>query len=180
MRRLWWLLLFLPLLLASPARVDGNSMNPTLRTGQPLLLARYPHWLYSAGLVPLPYQRGDLVVFKAPVDSGYAWQSLNILGLEWRYRPYNIKRVIGLPGDTVSLRGGAVWLNGRRLAEPYASGDAAQDAPPAHVPASKLYVLGDNRQLGESVDSRFYGVVSASDVAGTANLSLWPLGRAAH
>lgn len=162
---------------ATLARVDGNSMNPTLHTGQPLLLNKVPRWLHAAGLTALPYQRGDLVIFKAPADSEYAWQSVTWLGREWRHRPYNIKRVVGLPGDTVAVNDGAVWLNGKRLQEPYASGDAAQNEAPVTVPPESVYVLGDNRQLGESVDSRFYGVVKAQDIAGAANVSLWPVGK---
>lgn len=159
------------------ARVDGNSMNPTLHTGQPLLLVKVPRWLHAAGLMRFPYQRGDLIIFKAPADSEYAWQSSTFLGRDFKHRPYNIKRVIGLPGDTVALNDGAVWLNGQRLPEPYASGDAAQNESPVTVPPESVYVLGDNRQLGESVDSRFYGVIKAKDIAGTANVSLWPMGK---
>lgn len=148
------------------ARVDGNSMNPTLHTGQPLWLQKFPRWLHAWGLTGQPYTRGDLVVFKAPAESEYAWETLSVLGREWRHRPYNIKRVIGLAGDTVMINDGRVWLNGQRLDEPYVSGDATQNEAPVTVPAGRVYVLGDNRQLGESVDSRFYGPVKLSDVAG--------------
>lgn len=148
------------------ARVDGSSMQPTLHTGQPLWLEKYPRWLHAWGLMAQPYRRGDLVVFKAPPESEYAWETVSVLGHDFRHRPYNIKRVIGLSGDRVAVNDGSVWLNGKRLAEPYVSGDAAQNEPPVTVPAGSVYVLGDNRQLGESVDSRFYGPVKLRDVAG--------------
>ena len=157
------------------ARVDGNSMNPTLHTGQVMLLLKYPRWGHTWGLTTLPYRRGDVVIFKAPPGSEYAWETLDVLG-RWsvRHRPYNIKRVVGLPGDVVELRGGRLQVNGQTVADAHASGSAAQDEAPISVPPNTLYVLGDNRLLAESVDSRFYGPVSLNDVAGTANLSLWP------
>jgi len=157
------------------ARVDGNSMNPTLHTGQVMLLLKYPRWGHAWGLTALPYRRGDVVIFKAPPQSEYAWETLDVLG-RWsvRHRPYNIKRVVGLPGDVVELRQGQLQVNGQAVADAHASGSAAQDEAPVSVPPNTLYVLGDNRLLAESVDSRFYGPVSVSDVAGTANLSLWP------
>lgn len=157
------------------ARVDGNSMNPTLQTGQAMLLLKYPRWGYAWHLTGLPYRRGDIVIFKAPPESEYAWETLSILGV-WgvRHRSYNIKRVVGVPGDTVEIRGGQLFVNGRKVAEPYVSGEAAQDEPSSRVPPNTLYVMGDNRQLAESVDSRFYGPISVRDVAGTADIRLWP------
>ena len=179
-RRLWrevllplfalWLLSTFGLTIA---RVDGNSMNPTLQTGQVMLLLKYPRWGYAWGLTELPYRRGDVVIFKAPPDSEYAWET--VWGV--RHRPYNIKRVVGLPGDVVEIGGGQLRVNGKTVAEAYASGNAAQDEAPVTVPPNTLYVLGDNRLLAESVDSRFYGPVNVRDVAGTANIRLWPPGR---
>ena len=171
------LLWFLSTFGLTVARVDGSSMGPTLQTGQVMLLLKYPRWAQAWHLSGLPYRRGDVVIFKAPPDSEYAWEMLNILGLSLRHRPYNIKRVAGLPGDTVEIRSGQLWVNGQAVADPHASGDAAQDEPPRTVPPNTLYVLGDNRVLAESVDSRFYGPVSVKDVAGTANIRLWPPGR---
>ena len=153
------------------ARVDGNSMNPTLHSGDVALLLKYPRWLRAWGLNGLISgdgypRRGDIVVFRAPASSEYAFSQ----GLFGRYRPYNIKRVIGLPGDTVSVAGGQVRVNGRALSEAYASADTPNDEAPIHVPPGSVYVLGDNRSVGESVDSRYYGPVALSDVAGPANL----------
>ena len=63
-------------------------------------------------------------------------------------------------------------MNGQVLPEPYASGDTPSDEAPVKVPAGSVFVMGDNRILGESVDSRYYGPVALSDVAGPANLHL--------
>lgn len=187
MTRVWrtrfWKEAVLPLLLLwvlstfglTIARVDGDSMNPGLHTSQIMLLLKYPRWAYAWHLGGLPYRRGDVVIFKAPPQSEYAWETLDV-PRRWslRHRPYNIKRVVGLPGDMVEISGGQLRVNGQALADPHASGPAAQDEPPVLVLPNTLYVLGDNRLLAESVDSRFYGPVSVSDVAGTANISVWP------
>lgn len=151
------------------ARVDGNSMNPTLHSGDLALLLKYPRWLRAWGLWDGYPRRGDIVIFKAPADSEYAYGA-GPLGLS--LRPYNIKRVVGLPGETVSIHDSRVWIGGHALAEPYTSGGTPQDQPPVRVPAGSVYLLGDNRIIGESVDSRYYGPVRLSDVAGPANLHL--------
>lgn len=177
-RRAWrrWVLgALLPVYLlttfgATLARVDGDSMRETLRGGDVLVLLKYPRWLRAWGLSETFPRRGDLLVFKGPPDSEYSFETL------WgvRHRPYNIKRVLALAGDTVGIVDGRVVLNGRPLAEPYASEGFLQDQPPARVPPGHVWVMGDNRRLGESLDSRAYGPVRLSDVAGPADLRLWP------
>lgn len=185
LRRVWreWLLgAVLPVWLVITfgftfARVDGDSMNPTLHTGDVALLLKYPRWLRAWGLNALIAgpgggypRRGDIVVFRAPADSEYAFQT-GFLGV--RYRPYNIKRVIGIPGDTVQIQGGRVRVNGRAIMEPYTAVSTDRDEPEVRLGPTQIYVLGDNRIVGESVDSRYYGAVDLSDVAGPAN---WHLG----
>lgn len=145
------------------ARVDGSSMNPTYQNGDVLLLYKWPRWLRAWGLRPNWPRRGQVIVFKPP--PGHPESQQTLFGLP--YRPYLIKRVVGIAGDRVELRGGALYRNGVRVAESYASGDAGQDAPPTVVPRGSVYVLGDNRRLGESVDSRYFGPVSLRDVAGS-------------
>lgn len=173
--RVWVLGALLPVWLlttfvATLARVDGDSMEPTLGSRDLLLLLKYPRWLRAWGL-PTGYpRRGDLLIFKAPADSPYSYETR--LGL--RYRPYNVKRVLALPGETVAIRGGQVVVNGRVVAESYVNGGVLSDQPPLRVPPGKVWVLGDNRLIGESLDSRAYGPVDLRDVAGPANLRLWP------
>ncbi|MEF2279198.1 signal peptidase I [Deinococcus sp. YIM 134068] len=152
------------------ARVNGDSMNPTLRHGDLLLLLKYPRWLRAWGL-PTPYpRRGDVLIFKAPADSPYSYAT--VWGV--RHRPYNVKRVLALPGETVAITGGRVIVNGRVLAESYVNDGVLSDQPALRVPPGKVWVLGDNRLVGESLDSRSYGPVDLRDAAGPANVRLWP------
>lgn len=156
-------------------RVDGTSMYPTLEDGEFLLvnslaytrvdveaLARYvPGW--DPGPPARRYlfhapERGDIVVFHHP--SGV-------------HRDL-VKRVIGLPGETVEMRGGVVYINGRRLIEPYlADGDVPLgDMAPVVVPPDSYFVMGDNRN--HSQDSRVLGPIPMDDIVGKAFLTWWP------
>ena len=173
--RMWILGALLPVWLlttfvATFARVDGNSMNPTLRSGDLLLLLKSPRWLRAWGLPTAYPQRGDLLIFKAPAGSPYSYETL------WgvRHRPYNLKRVLALPGETVAITDGEVVVNGKVIAERYVNGGVLSDQPPLRVPPGQVWVLGDNRLIGESLDSRSYGPVDLRDAAGPANFRLWP------
>ncbi|MFC6616829.1 signal peptidase I [Deinococcus radiophilus] len=92
----------------SLARVSGDSMRPTLQSGNLLLLQKYPRWLD-----PDFPQRGDLVVFRGPPGSPYSYADHQWLGLEWRTRPAHIKRVLATAGDRVEARKGGVVVNGQ-------------------------------------------------------------------
>lgn len=173
--RVWVLGALLPVwvfttFVATFARVDGNSMNPTLHHGDLLLLLKYPRWLRAWGLPTSYPRRGDLLIFKAPAESPYSYETL------WgvRHRPYNVKRVLALPGDTVAIEDGRVVVNGQPIAESYVNDGVLTDQPPLRVPPGKVWVLGDNRLVGESLDSRAYGPVDLRDAAGPADLRLWP------
>ncbi|WP_098503152.1 signal peptidase I [Tepidiforma thermophila] len=156
-------------------RVDGTSMYPTLEDGEFLLvnslvytrvdveaLARYvPGWdpgpPARRHLFHAP-KRGDIVVFHHP--SGV-------------HRDL-VKRVIGLPGETVEIRGGVVYIDGRRLIEPYLAGGAVPlgDMAPVVVPPDSYFVMGDNRN--HSQDSRVFGPIPVNDIVGKAFLTWWP------
>jgi signal peptidase I len=162
--------------LVPPYAVEGRSMDPTLQDGERLLVNRsvYAHfdanklWNLLPGedraepavVYPFhPPERGDIVVFQPPVASD---------------RPY-IKRVIGLPGDRVSVAEGRVWINGEPLTEPYLEGArTACDGRHCDVTVSEgeVYLLGDNRR--NSSDSRVFGPVSLDDIVGKAWLANWP------
>ena len=86
-----------------------------------------------------------------------------------------IKRVIGLPGDRVEIRGGQVFINGKLLNEPYLSQPTYGDYGPIDVPPLHVFVLGDNR--GFSNDSRAFGPIPLDDVVGRAWFSYWPPGQ---
>lgn len=130
--------------------VEGNSMEPSLHTGQRLLVNRLAvHGVGEPG-------RGDVVVF-------HSW------GDDKDY----IKRVIGIPGDEVEIHDGHVYVNGTQLDEPYLDQDTRDTVEPVVLGAEEYYVLGDNR--GNSADSRYYGPLHRDHLVGTAFLSLWPL-----
>ncbi|MEZ4505625.1 MAG: signal peptidase I [Thermomicrobiales bacterium] len=161
-------------------RVDGSSMLPSLVNGEMLLVNRnaYKSWdLYTLvdwipgvehaeakelTLFDGP-NRGDVIVFNPPVTSE---------------KPY-IKRVIGLPGDTVEIKDGGVWVNGIELDETYLHGDTTDCQPracdPVVVPEGSVFVLGDNR--AHSSDSRYFGTVEISEIVGKAWITYWPIGH---
>lgn len=129
-------------------RVDGFSMRPTLQDGEYILVNKLA---YKTG----EPHRGDIVVFIFPVDP----------------QEDLIKRVIGLPGETVAIHNGTVSVNGIQLAEPYIA------SPPAYndewiVPEGQLFVLGDNRN--DSRDSHQWGFLPIENVIGRAVLIYWP------
>ena len=104
-------------------------------------------------------QRGDIVILTPPFPSA---EDL-------------IKRVIGLPGDTVSVHDGKVWVNDAPLSEPYINEAPRYVYGPVKVPAEKLLVLGDNRNI--SYDSHAWGLLDLSAVHGHALVRYWPLSR---
>jgi signal peptidase I len=166
--------LFLVLsLLVQPYQVDGGSMEPTLQSGQYLLVNKVGYWWVDAATVA-PWrstgpatgflwggpQRGDIAVVHAPTAPGASL----------------VKRIIGLPGDTVLVADGLVFVNGQQLDEPYVESSDTytypDDGQPVRVPDSSYFVLGDNRP--GSVDSHLGWFVSREELVGRAWLSYWP------
>jgi signal peptidase I len=147
---------------AQPFEVQGPSMENTFLNGQYVLVDRLsPHWA--------PYALGQVVVFN-PGE-----------GIDDRGYPF-IKRVIGVPGDTVEVRDGKVWLNGKALDEPYLHRDENGVIEPTEptsettkwtIKPGELFVMGDHRQLSE--DSRYFGPIQESSVVGRAIFRYWPL-----
>lgn len=156
-------------------RVEGASMEPTLQTGQYLLINKaayfhidgtpFDHLLPSShqGSTDYPLggpQRGDIVVFRAPTQPDKDF----------------IKRVIGLPGDTVLIKNGQVTVNGQVLDEPFIHFPAAYtypfDGQPKTIPDGTYFVLGDNRP--NSSDSHLGWVVPVDNLVGKAWVSYWP------
>ena len=146
---------------AQPFKVQLTSMEATLLPGDYVLVDKLtPRWA--------PYARGDIVVFEPP-DT---WSS-------GRGVPF-IKRVIGVPGDQVEIRDGKVFVNGRKLDEPYVHvADARHGTEPLPggtsswvVPDENLFVMGDHRDA--SADSRVFGAIELSSVIGRAWLRYWP------
>ncbi|HHV57772.1 MAG TPA: signal peptidase I [Firmicutes bacterium] len=134
--------------------VTGPSMEPTLHSGERLLINKFIYRFTQ----PKP---GDIVVFHPAV----------------RPRDDYIKRVIAVAGQTVEIRDGRVWVDGKPLAEPYLSEATYGQFGPVRIPQGRLFVLGDNRN--NSQDSRYpeVGLVPLKSVIGKAALRYWPLGR---
>ncbi len=134
--------------LTARVRVDGYSMRPTLENGEYVLVNRMAYRFSEP-------QRGDIIVFHSPLNP----------------REDFIKRIIGLPGDTVEIYDGQVFVNGYAITEPY-----IQAAPSYRgkweVPAGHFFVLGDNRN--DSSDSHAWGTLDANLVIGKAVLVYWP------
>jgi len=134
--------------ISARVRVEGTSMVPTLQNGEYILVSKLS---YKTG-VPA---RGDIIVFGLPTDTK---QEL-------------IKRVIGLPGETVTIKDGIVSVNGVTLNEPYIA------QPPNYngewqVTDGQLFVLGDNRN--NSKDSHQWGLLPMENIAGKAIVIYWP------
>jgi signal peptidase I len=152
--------------------IPTGSMEPTLQVGDRILVNKLSYHLHGIG-------RGDIVVFNRPQTENCGGPAVNDL----------VKRVIGLPGETISTSDGYVDINGKRLNEPWLptshqgitgegppgnpAGTAANLSSPYKIPANDYYVMGDNRM--DSCDSRFWGPISGSLIVGKVELRVWPL-----
>jgi signal peptidase I len=135
--------------------VQGPSMEPTLWTGQFLIVSRLAYWFGEP-------QRGDIIVFH-PTDSNYFFSPEDI-----------VKRIIGLPGETVSIENGQISIDGQLLDEPYIRTPAQYDGTWV-VPEGQYFVLGDNRN--NSQDSHSWGPLDGERIIGPVWLSYWPPSR---
>lgn len=134
------------ILVAEPIRIPSDSMAPTLRAGDHVLLLR-----------PARPVRGGLVVFTEPGGSGLL-----------------IKRVAAVGGDSIGIEDGVLVVNGVPVHEPYLDLERMDSVyyGPVTLPADQLFVLGDNR--GDSVDSLAFGPIPAASVEGRVIARLWP------
>ena len=140
------------LFLYQPVQVEGTSMLPLLQNHERIVVNRIAYHVESI-------HRGDIIVFRYPLDPSVSF----------------IKRVIGLPGDWVSMKDGRVYVNGKRLKEPYILPGymGQQTCAPVLVPPGHYYVLGDHREF--SNDSRNWGTVARRYIYGKAVFAYWPL-----
>ena len=156
---------------AKPYRIPSPSMEPTLHCARPVsgCQARVADRVIANRLVYRFHapRRGEIVVFKAPA------QVENACGTEGTY----IKRLVGLPGEKVSMRNGYVFINGVRLDEPYLRPGYrdGETGKWARIPAARYFVLGDNRAM--SCDSRRWGFVPRNNIIGRAEVIYWPPNR---
>jgi signal peptidase I len=161
--------LFLRVLFFQPFTIPSASMEPNLYEGDYIIVSKFSYG-YSRHLIPFsppifkgrileqqPH-RGDIIVFKFPSD----------------IKKDYVKRLIGLPGDLWEERDGYVFINGRRLDEPYirpAHRDA-QTIAPLRIPRGRYFMMGDNR--ASSCDSRRWGTVPRSSLIGKVIATYWP------
>ncbi len=130
-------------------RIEGYSMEPNFHDGEMLLVSKIDYLLH-------PPERGDVVVFQSLQNSERDF----------------IKRVIGLPGETVEIRDGRVYINGQPLPQNYNTNPATYNYPPSVVGPNELFVLGDNRN--SSSDSHAWGNLPRANLIGKAWIAYWP------
>jgi len=143
---------FIILFLYQPVRVEGTSMLPELADHDRLFINKFAYHFSDI-------QRGDVVVFYYPRNPQKSY----------------IKRVIALPGETLVIDSGRVYINGRLLTEPYLSQTYRDERSTGaiRIPAGEYYLMGDHRNI--SSDSRDFGPVSRDLIYGKAEFIYWPM-----
>ena len=139
-----------------PFSIPSASMVPTLEIGDRVVVSKLNK---DPG-------RGDIIVFERPANDPAGPGEPEVL----------IKRVIGLPGETVSAVDGKVQIDGKPLREAYLPDDVVTEiSKPISVPPGDILVMGDNRMVSQ--DGRYFGPISKDLIVGRAILRIWPLGR---
>ncbi|REE90533.1 signal peptidase I [Paenibacillus taihuensis] len=141
--------------------VKGQSMEPTLYESE---------WLFVNKLALLigPPKIGDVVILKDPAEA------------EGR-KEYLVKRIVGLPGDTIEIRQGQLYRNGKLVVEPYTDTEIEDlDYGPDTISADHYFVMGDNRHAKASRDSRSFHAVPRSSILGRADFIIWPIANLEH
>jgi len=130
--------------------VDGSSMEPSLEDGQRLIVVKATYHFTDP-------ERGDIVIIRPPPAPHKMW----------------VKRIIGLPGDTIEVKNKTVFVNGVSLEEPYIKERPRYPMAPFKVPEDNYFVLGDNRN--DSTDSHYGWTVSRDKIIGQVWLRIWPV-----
>jgi signal peptidase I len=139
--------------------VPSTSMNPTIKAGDRILVDKLAFHLH-------PVERGDIIVFRTPPTEHCGGPPV----------PDLVKRVIGLPGETISGRDGHVYIDGTQLAEPWlpkVSTTYTATFGPDKIPAGDYFMMGDHRTT--SCDSRYWGPIKRSAIIGGVIMRLWPI-----
>jgi signal peptidase I len=146
------LALVIIIFLYQPVKVEGTSMAPLLSDQELIFINKF---VYRFG----PIERGDVVVFWYPLDRSKSF----------------IKRVVGLPGETVELRAGRLYIDGKESKESYVPAEFLDGSSygPVLVPPDSYFVMGDHRD--SSNDSRVFGPVPARSIYGKAVFAYWPV-----
>ena len=132
--------------LFTPIRVNGDSMYDTLNDGDTMILNKI-------GMKLNDIERFQIVVIKT-------------------HDTYLIKRIIGLPGETIEYKDGKLYINNKIMKDPYFKDNNTNDFEKVKIPKNHYYVMGDNRSV--SIDSRLIGTVDINDIMGTTKLVLFP------
>jgi signal peptidase I len=138
--------------------VDGRSMEPSFVNGERLVISRVHYWLGDP-------ERGDIIVFNSPKPRSEDESAL-------------VKRLIGLPGDTIEFRDQQLYINGEILEEPYINEPCSPyrcEDEVWHLGPDEYFMMGDNRNV--SNDSRAFGPVPHENVVGEVLFRYWPLDR---
>lgn len=141
--------LFIYIFLVQPHRVKGESMMPNFANNELLLSEKLTYRIYQPS-------RGDVIVFRAPLTKNVDF----------------IKRIVGLPGENVEINNDHIFINGKKLLEPYETQSTQGDIS-LKLGRSEYFVLGDNR--GFSSDSRTFGSIGKNSIKGRAWIVYWPI-----
>jgi len=187
--------------IVQPFKIPSTSMYPTLQVGDRIFVnkflfgAKIPFCDYRLPKVRDP-ERGDIIVFQSVTDPEYpepAGQYKRLMGpvfydkdkkfLKWYTPRFLVKRLVGLPGDTVLIKDGELIVNGKPLKEPsvittftyFNCGDYGKEGETITVPKDSFFACGDNS--ANSVDSRYWGFIPKKNLTGKVFVIWWPLNR---
>ena len=155
----------------NPYRIPSSSMEPTLHCARPALgcQARFSDRVLACRICYdfTSPKRGDIVVFNTPPKAAQVCGSGGVF----------VKRLIGLPGDVWQEKDGYIYINGKKLNEPYVPADerGVESLPARKIPAGQYFMMGDNRT--GSCDSRKWGTVPRHDLIGKVVATYWPPNR---
>lgn len=141
--------------------VPSTSMYPTIKAGDRIVVDKLSFDFHSV-------ERGDIIVFRTPPNEQKACGGSPV--------PDLVKRVIGLPGETLWARKGVVYVDGKILPEPWLPKSRSAytfNFGPDKVPSGRYFVMGDNRE--DSCDSRVWGPITRSSIVGEVFMRMWPL-----
>jgi len=141
--------LFIRVFVTQAMVVQGSSMKPNLSYNYRVMVEKFTYRFVHGP------RRGDVVVIDMPEENTLL-----------------VKRAVALPGETVTVQDGQVFINGQPLEEPWVIRRGGIDYPPTLVPPGHVFVLGDNRE--ESLDSRYFGPVPIDEIDGQVRFIIWP------
>jgi signal peptidase I len=165
----WAVVLVLALLAAFVIRtfvfqtfyIPSGSMEPTLQVGDRIIVSKLSYDIHDP-------HRGDIIVFHAPAREASVCADPSIKDL--------VKRIIGMPGETISSQGNTILINGKPLAQPwFAPVPLGPPIQPTKIPANSYFVMGDNRT--NSCDSRDWGTLPRGNIIGHVVFRIWPISQ---